>query len=525
MVVRCSHRYRYVSSKGAILTLIWNALVCSFFVASTFDLLLSRVPYSQYVNAAIHAVNTIFFYPLAGWLADVYFGRYRVIRVSIWIMWVGMLLVAVCLGVEYLISNTSKVGEDVIRFGIFPLVYLLENIGLAGFQPNIVPFGIDQFQGLPSAEITAYVHWFVLTMYASKFVFLNPLNCINSDLFYTLMALICVACLSIAISSDFLFRNHFIIEPESRNPLKIIFQVLKYALENKHPKKRSALSFCDDEKPSRIDFGKSKYGGPFSTEQVEDVKTCLRILAFLVVMNFFFIAAYGPQNAKPYLIRHLFSSGSCYERGFLTNLRIYCNVAFIVVHELFVYPILCNRMPSILKRFGFAIVLFLLSNFFQFGIDIVGHLQVHTANVTLPCMFASHKSVQTLPIDYRWIVGSEVLSGIANVYVNISVFELVCAQAPYSMKGLLIGLIYSLNGLCSAINGVFPLVFAQIKPTKGRQFLTCGFAFYLTNTVILLVGIAIFSALAKWYKLRKRDERPYDHRYAEEYYNKYRATS
>lgn len=73
--------------------------------------------------------------------------------------------------------------------------------------------------------------------------------------------------------------------------------------------------------------------------------------------------------------------------------------------------------------------------------------------------------------------------------------------------------------------GVFPLVFAQIKPTKGRQFLTCGFAFYLTNTVILLVGIAIFSALAKWYKLRKRDERPYDHRYVEDYYNKYRATS
>ena len=525
MVVRCSHRYRYVSSKGAILTLIWNALVCSFFVASTFDLLLNSVPHSQYVNAAIHAVNMIFFYPLAGWLADVYFGRYRVIRASVWIMWIGMLLVAGCLGVEYLISDISKVGNDIIHFGIFPIVYLLENIGLAGFQPNIVPFGIDQLQGLASEQITAYVHWFVLTMYASKFVFLNPLSCLNSDLFYTLMAVICVACLSVAISSDFLFRNHLIVEPESRNPLKIISQVLKYAFENKQPKRRSAITFCEDVKPSRIDFGKSKYGGPFSTELVEDVKTCLRILVFLVIMNFFFIAAYGPQNAKLYLIRHLRSSGSCYESRFLTNLRIYCNVTFIVVHELLLYPILCNRMPSILKRFGFALVLFLISNFCQFGIDIIGHLQIPTANVTLPCMFAAHDAVQTLPIDYRWIVGSEVLSGIANVYVNIAIFELVCAQAPYSMKGLLIGLIYSLNGLYSAISGVFPLAFTLIKPTEGRQFLTCGFAFYLTNTAILLVGIVVCSALAKWYKLRERDERPYDHRYAEEYYNKYGITS
>ena len=30
---------------------------------------------------------------------------------------------------------------------------------------------------------------------------------------------------------------------------------------------------CEDEPPSHIDFGKNKCGGPFSTEQVEDIKT------------------------------------------------------------------------------------------------------------------------------------------------------------------------------------------------------------------------------------------------------------
>ena len=37
--------------------------------------------------------------------------------------------------------------------------------------------------------------------------------------------------------------------------------------------------------PGRIDFAKEKYGGPFTTEQVEDVKTFFRVLAILVVVG------------------------------------------------------------------------------------------------------------------------------------------------------------------------------------------------------------------------------------------------
>ena len=44
-----------------------------------------------------------------------------------------------------------------------------------------------------------------------------------------------------------------------------------------------AFIYCKDELPSRIDFGKSKYGGPFTTEQVEDVKTFLRFIPLIIV--------------------------------------------------------------------------------------------------------------------------------------------------------------------------------------------------------------------------------------------------
>ena len=57
----------------------------------------------------------------------------------------------------------------------------------------------------------------------------------------------------------------------------MIFQVLNYSQKNKYPRLRSALTYIDEEQPSRIDFGKYKFGGPFTEEEVEDVKTIFRL--------------------------------------------------------------------------------------------------------------------------------------------------------------------------------------------------------------------------------------------------------
>ena len=39
---------------------------------------------------------------------------------------------------------------------------------------------------------------------------------------------------------------------------------------HKYPLQCSAFTFSEDDKPSRLDFAKAKYGGPFTTEQAED---------------------------------------------------------------------------------------------------------------------------------------------------------------------------------------------------------------------------------------------------------------
>ena len=87
--------------------------------------------------------------------------------------------------------------------------------------------------------------------------------------------------ISLVVSTNLIFITHLIKEPVMQNPFELIFKVVSYAIRNKRSRKRSAFTFHKDQLPSRIDFGKHKYGGPFTTEQVEDVKTFFK--AFLLI--------------------------------------------------------------------------------------------------------------------------------------------------------------------------------------------------------------------------------------------------
>ena len=50
----------------------------------------------------------------------------------------------------------------------------------------------------------------------------------------------------------------------------------------------SAFTYLDEEQPSRLDFGKDeKLGGHFTEEEVEDVKTVLRLVAVLFSLVYF----------------------------------------------------------------------------------------------------------------------------------------------------------------------------------------------------------------------------------------------
>ena len=142
-------------------------------------------------------------------------------------------------------------------------------------------------------------------------------------------------------------------EPVTRNPFKLIHQVTSYALKTKYPQQRSAFTYCEDDVPSRLDFGKSKYGGPFTTEQVEDVKTFFKSIGVVVIVG----AVFGMTDEKTYPASSsaiVTSQGStlgiskCFLRYIFTD-TYYATVALSVPLNEFVIHPLFTKCPLILE--------------------------------------------------------------------------------------------------------------------------------------------------------------------------------
>ena len=166
------------------------------------------------------------------------------------------------------------------------------------YEANAIQFGMDQMMEASSGQLSSFIHWYywcahigpLFNYYMLVGVFIYIRNCVisfkNSAFLYLDFTTGVPAILQIVLSACCLiitvcFRNHLFINKTKRNYFKLIFRVLQYSFKHKNPVNRSAFTYWEDYIPSRIDLGKEKYGGPYSTEEVEDVKTFLRLLLLL----------------------------------------------------------------------------------------------------------------------------------------------------------------------------------------------------------------------------------------------------
>ena len=274
MCFKPSYKLRKLKNRGAILVLVCNFLVTSVFYYISIK---SVIP-EQHCTLCFKLIEVPvgLVLPFAGWLADIYLRRYKVLIFSIVTMWISSLLLTIAFVVETLVPFTNYIQ-----------IVLLATLGIGYgcFQANIFQFGIDQLTDASTDEIVSFINWYSWS-YVNSGTFTKFLSlCISPREKFVAPLLLCVS-LSI-IAGLILWCNEVLVkEPVTKiNPFKLIHRVLKYAVKHKHPEGRSAFTYCEDELPSRLDFGKSKYGGPFTTKQVEDVKTFFRGLGLVIIVS------------------------------------------------------------------------------------------------------------------------------------------------------------------------------------------------------------------------------------------------
>ena len=279
-----SRRQRRLSGKVVVLLLV--IIVLERFAYATIGglvpVFLSQIkglsgPLAALVASLTRQVFAPFFYPLAGWIADAWVGRYRAIKYSLGILWIGYAGLA--------FSFSFHLPES-IEVCLLITWTLLIAMGSAGVDVNILPFGADQIQYKTSEELSSYFYWYYWCRNLAWFVEFLHHSCAfftkNTSYFIITLACITVGAVTLALVLLFILGGWLSDDHLLQNPPKLICSVLSSAASAKRPQARSAFSFSDSvQRPKRFDLAKYQHGGRFSSEEVEDVKTFGRVLLLM----------------------------------------------------------------------------------------------------------------------------------------------------------------------------------------------------------------------------------------------------
>ena len=114
----------------------------------------------------------------------------------------------------------------------------------------------------------------------------------------------------------------------------------------------------------------------------------------------------------------------------------------------------------------------------------------------LICSSCPHPDV---PNDntYIWFIVPQLLNGLSSLFVSMTVLEFICAQAPRTTQGLLIGMWY-------ATFSIRYLVVALLDSyiTERRSWLI----YEGVKGFLVLVSLGLFWCVSRHYRYRQRDE-------------------
>ncbi|XP_064392401.1 uncharacterized protein LOC135340046 [Halichondria panicea] len=503
-------------------------------INSTVDLLIA-------IYGLLAIVNM--FYPLGGLLADVWCGRYRMVATSIFFLWLCLALVTVFAIVHVSTNGTTT---KIVQVVFLALSFVMFIPAYAGYTSNIVQLGFDQLHDEPSQSLGMFVHWLTwaenlgITLVR---IFNTVVQCTEGDksigqtmrVAFYLCPTAFLIIFSVVLVITLLTHRYFYKEQIHKNPYKLILNILNFTRKNKYPVRApSAFVYTYHRKPSRIDYAKEVYGGPFTNSDVDDVKTFLRVLLVLFAL--------GPINiiytSTSYTLFPLFelhtgmaiasSNSTCTARWILLESGSLSNLItqiFMPVYIWVVYTVMRNRVPKILTRIGISAVFYTLSVASMLVIDLIGHVTryINEEQNTICLFFQKRDDIDSLHMSWWVQIIPNLLLDIAPIILLATTLEFISAQGPHTMKGVLVGLLYAIRGFYQLISAAFVYPFSVYSWRKIAQestIVSCEFGYFLVTLALALGGVVCFVVSACRYKYRVRGEEGFSQSDVEEVFER-----
>ena len=469
-------RYQmHVYPRGAYIVLLyWGLVFCMLFNTITYSPVVREVIDVQHQLSHLHYVGLLILllYPFLGLIGEK-FNRFKMINIGVIIIILGQFF----RGLFKIDMFSSKLLSIMNLFALCS-----ENVGIGLFTTNCIQFALDQLLFESSDKLKSYVYWLFTMIYLPViliylFLILLTMFVDYTTLYWSIVAIPWVLWLLILM---FLFvmcycKRHIHIEPPPRvNPVKHIYKVMKYAWFNKYPVRRSAYTYT--ERPSRLDLCKDRYGGPFTTEEVEDVKSFWRILLVLISMFGIYCLDNTAGIGNDYYNRRniTYSNKVPIPVMYPEFLSIGSILLSIFTMQLFCVPFVSRYLPRLLTRMGIGLFLSLCTS----------------CSLTLLSMWLDE---ETSFISYLLVI-PQVMYGCSQFLALFTTLEFIVAQSPLRMQGLLIGI-----WVCQYY---FYYGFTIVSLSMTNHL----WQYYTAKTVLIFISCLSFLITSSRYKYRERNE-------------------
>ena len=408
-------------------------------------------------------------YPLFGLLADVWIGRNNAIHGGMGLCFISWSIG----GIGYITSYYWH--SKVLSTSLYIISYTFQLAGYATFSATIIQYNIDQLIGASAVELGTIIYWHV-TAIPVVYIIFQLVSCFFGKKYFSLLSFVIpgVAITLVLVTHSF-FKHKLENVSLINNPIKLTVRVLCYARKHKYPENRSALTYWEEDAPSRLDLGKRKYGGPFTVEEVEDVKTFFRMLPIFVAM-----AGYACSDDRSWISDDNIGVLSCLT---LTGFWYYACSLVLTLLYLFVIRVFFHKfIPSMLKRISIGLFIALTAVLYN----------------ALTSYYLKH--IKAGSYSNALLLAPQLLHGLSFILLYPVLLEFTIAQSPIQMRGVMIGFWHSSWNIGYIIATVVKIFFN----CQGQPYCT-DFYYYLTKSAIVLIILISFLILAKRYKYRVRE--------------------
>ena len=525
-------------------------IICSFLIQVSIigsDFFIYHTTRSDIILAfSISQAIAYLLYPLLGWLSDVYFTRYKVIRLA-FIIFNVTTAVATVLAVVLMLYDVYNSNLAIgISLMVAVLTVMMALLGLGIFEANAIQFGMDQMLEASSDQLSTFIHWYywsinlghillswmtvgVLVYYSSCKMNIHAGSRQLRDIFgylnYAIFThiILCMAVVQLVLSVLGLCllissKKHLNIERPGHNPFKLIYKVLKYAWKHTCPENRSAFTYWEEDIPSRIDLGKNKYGGPFTTEEVEDTKSFLHILFLLCTLLGFHLSGHGYSLSNQLMREECPSFWVLMMLADPMNLTTLTIIIGIPIYKLVIAHCYQKYLPNMLKRMGLGLLCCLLKGITEIILQTTHTTVQQCHHFDMPSrscfIFSTQLNVNgtcyniTALTHYEYyctennatfllLIIPQVLQGLTYLLVFMTALEFICAQAPLQLKGLLISLWYASLAIHYLL--VEPLE-AYITDSTSWEI------FHEVKAFLIAIYLFFYLYVSERYRYRVRDE-------------------